>query len=166
MPESKERAQKRADDALFEIFRKKSGIFEGVPALNENIKVPDIYLPAIGGSSSANTITVTAGENLSGHRVVYVDNGSAFLFDPTNSSHWFKQLGFTTAAGTTGNPILLVIEGLIDWTAAPLTANKTYYSTPTGISFTAPTSGLLQKVGISTSSTKLVVDFDLSIILV
>jgi hypothetical protein len=109
--------------------------------------------------------STTAGENLSGGRVVFIDNGKAFKFDPSNASLYGRTLGITVGAALTDDAVQVQFNGVMNWTDTPLAPGSLYYAGANGQLTTDP-SGLtiLQRVGHAIATNKLKINFDLNII--
>lgn len=109
------------------------------------------------------TTTITASENLGGHRVITVDG---YYADNTTATHKFKVLGLTTGAisiTATGTVATYgsVTESTWNWTIG----TPVFLSTNGLLTQTPPTTGFRTIIGIPTSTDTLFVDISEPIIL-
>jgi len=97
-----------------------------------------------------NTVVVTSGEALGGHRVVMMKTDTAVYYDPSSSSNTGKALGLTLSAYANRVPSTIVTAGPITNPGWNLTPGEPYYATPNGlISLSPPTLGIVQRVGVA-----------------
>jgi hypothetical protein len=115
-------------------------------------------------SSNENGYQAIAGENLSGNRAVYINNGKAYYFDPTNPSLYGRCFGITTGAALMNDTVFIQMGGVMNWTAAPLTPNSNYYVEANGVLTNSPNQTVLQRVGHAIAPDKLKINFDLNIV--
>jgi hypothetical protein len=110
---------------------------------------------------SGQTYQATAGETLSGNRVVYIEGGKAYYFDPSNTALYGRTLGITTGAALVDETVNVQMGGVMDWTGTALTPGALYYAGPSG-QLTTNADGLtvLQSVGHAIASNKLKITFD------
>jgi hypothetical protein len=130
-----------------------------------NIKVQGKII--VGGADSSNIFQTVAGETLSGNRVVYIEDGKAFYYDPFNVALYGKCLGITTGAALENTQVSVQLSGVMNWTAAPLTPGSLYYVGDAGQLTTDPPVGgltILQRVGYAIAADKLKINFDLNIL--
>lgn len=111
------------------------------------------------------TYQCTAGENLSGNRVVYIESGKAYYFDPSKTALYGRCLGITTGAALQDATVTVQMAGVMNWAGTPLTPGALYYAGASG-QLTTNTSGLVvvQRVGHAIAINKLKINFDLNII--
>ena len=104
----------------------------------------------------AGTATITAAENLGGHRVVTVEG---YYASKDTSTDKFKILGITTGAASIGTTATVTTFGSIEesgwnWTVG----NPVFLSTNGQLTQTAPTSGFSLIVGRPKTATNLFID--------
>lgn len=110
-----------------------------------------------GGGSEVVLNTFTAGENISGGKVVMLSGGEAFNFDVSNTGNYAKAVGVSNQASSTGQSIEVVISGLCTQMGG-LTPGGVYFASTLGnLSLTAPVSGISQIIGVAQDATKIVV---------
>lgn len=116
---------------------------------------------------STTTLSKTAGETLSGHRVVIVgDDGLIYYADKGVDAHKHKVLGITTGAANSGATATIHSYGAITepswiWTMGL----PVWLSTQGQLTQTPPTSGFILEIGFPLSATTLFVDIDKAITL-
>jgi len=109
-------------------------------------------------------ITIQAGEPIGSPRVIMVNGGQAFLFDPTNEANFHKAVGVSINSVNAGDQVSLILSGKI--ITSGLVTDEVYYAGVNGTLTTiVPVSGILLKVGYAIDSTTLSVEFDIPIIL-
>lgn len=97
-----------------------------------------------------NTVVVTSGEALGGHRVVMMKTDTAVYYDPSSSSNTGKAVGVTLAAYANRVPATIVTAGPVTNPGWNLSPGEPYYALPNGmISTAAPTLGIVQRVGVA-----------------
>lgn len=101
-------------------------------------------------SSQVRTLRV-AGENLSGHCLVYADaSGEMFLANGPTSQ---PAIGMTTHAATLGNSVQVALSGQVNGLSG-LTAGAEYWLGADGeLTDTCPSSGVVQSAGIALTAT-------------
>lgn len=104
-------------------------------------------------------IALTAGENIGFGKVVAIQNGTVYLFDPTDEDMYNLAIGIAKTSAVSGNLIRVALAGKISGFTG-LEPNQTYYATIAGgMSIDDPESGMLRSVGIALSSSELLIDF-------
>ncbi|MDI9872183.1 hypothetical protein [Flectobacillus roseus] len=104
-------------------------------------------------------IALTAGENIGFGKVVAIQNGTVYLFDPTDEDMYNLAIGIAKTSAVSGNLIRVALAGKINGFTG-LEPNQTYYATIAGgMSIDDPESGMLRSVGIAISSSELLIDF-------
>jgi len=104
-------------------------------------------------------IALTAGENIGFGKVVAIQNGTVYLFDPTDEDMYNLAIGIAKTSAVSGNLIRVALAGKISGFTG-LEPNETYYATIAGgMSINDPESGMLRSVGIAISSSELLIDF-------
>lgn len=113
------------------------------------------------GASGASIVSLIAGENLGGNRVVI--NQSTYA-DNTNLDHIGKVIGITTGAANAGDYVSVQtgneLEGFFGLSLGPV-----YLSTNGTITQTPPTVGFIQQLGTATSSTSMIINISTPILL-
>lgn len=108
--------------------------------------------------SKAETIAVvrTAGEDLSGHRVVILENNQVKYFDPNNEAHYDLVFGVTNQAAISGDPIEVILSGRIQ--NGSFASGVVYFAGLNGaIQSDEPTFSILQEVGLGINSSEMLV---------
>lgn len=114
--------------------------------------------------AGANLEVYPAGENLSSGRVVIIDGGEAFYFQPSTSAHGGRAYGFTKTSATTGNNVTIQRDGTVTDAAFSGFLDEALYVGDDGELQTSwPVSGLLQKAGIAAGGNKVRIDFSIQI---
>lgn len=114
--------------------------------------------------SSANFETYTAGENLSAGRVVIIDGGAAFYFQPSNSVHGGRAYGMTKTSATAGNTVTVQRDGVLtDAAFSGFSDEPLYVGTDGELQTAWPVSGLIQKAGVAAGGNKVKIDFSIQI---
>lgn len=114
--------------------------------------------PYAGGVS---VITYTAGENIGGQKVVMINAGKAFLFDPTDDNNIGKQIGISNQAAILNDPIDVIEVGQVISAGWGLTTDAIYYAGINGtITTTEPTGVFVfQRIGVAIDSNTLKLEF-------
>lgn len=116
------------------------------------------------GPAGGSTVVYPAGETLSAGRVVIIDGGQAFYFQPSNPAHSGRAFGITTTSATTGNNISIQAIGEATDASFAAFADVPLYVIDDGeLSTTWPASGLLQKAGFGTGTNKVKIDFSIQL---
>lgn len=127
---------------------------------NEGIAGPQGPAGPAGGS----TVVYPAGEILSAGRVVIIDGGQAFYFQPSNPAHSGRAFGITTTSATAGNNVSIQAIGEATDASFAAFADVPLYVIDDGeLSTTWPVSGLLQKAGFGTGTNKVKIDFSIQL---
>ena len=112
------------------------------------------------GPPGGGVITVTAGQNLSGHRIVSAGAaGLAVYADKDLLTSVQKVLGLTTGAAASGALVSIVPSGEItepSWTFD--TDLPVYLGKSGALTQMAPTTGAILQVGVALASTRLFID--------
>lgn len=99
-----------------------------------------------------------AGETIPAHRAVIIESNALYLFDKDNTNHYGKCVGISYTSGIIGNDIEVITDDEVTL-GIPLTDGAVYYATTGGlISATPPTTGIVQKIGIATTNSKIMID--------
>jgi len=114
--------------------------------------------------SAANFETYPAGQNLSSGRVVIIDGGEAWYFQPGTAAHGGRAFGITKTSATAGNDVTIQLEGTItDAAFSAFLDEALYVGTDGELQTTWPGAGLIQKAGISEGGNKVKIDFSIQI---
>lgn len=121
--------------------------------------------PGEAGPAGGTAVTYTAGEDLAAGRVVVIDGGEAFLFQPSDTTHQGRAYGITTAAASTGASATIQIGGQITNAAFTFGADAPLWVYNNGIIVdTPPAVSILQSAGTSAGSLTMRIDFNISIL--
>lgn len=116
------------------------------------------------GPAGGSIVVYPAGENLSAGRVVIIDGGEAFYFQPSDFSHSGRAFGITATSATAGNNVNIYAIGEATDAAFSSFADVPLYVGNDGeLQMNWPTSGLLQKAGFGTGTNKVKIDFSIQI---
>lgn len=120
--------------------------------------------PGPAGPAGGSTVVYPAGETLSAGRVVVIDGGEAFYFQPSNLAHSGRAFGITITSATAGNNVTIQAIGeAIDASFATFSDVPLYVIDDGELSTTWPATGLLQKAGFGTGTNKVKIDFSIQI---
>jgi hypothetical protein len=120
--------------------------------------------PGPAGPAGGSTVVYPAGETLSAGRVVVIDGGEAFYFQPSNPAHSGRAFGITTTSATAGNNVTIQAIGEATDAGFAAFADVPLYVIDDGeLSTTWPATGLLQKAGFGTGTNKVKIDFSIQI---
>lgn len=109
------------------------------------------------GSAGAQTLTLTAAQDLSGHRVVVAGASGAAYADPAIPAHVDALLGLTTGAALTGEEATILAAGELTEPSWSWTPGLPLYVTAGGLlSHTPPASGWTQIAALALSATRIV----------
>ena len=119
------------------------------------------------GPSGTNTVLVygTAGQDLSGHRVVSVNSSGLIVYaDPSGTDVAFA--GLTVAAAISGTTVAFVTSGVVEEPSWNWTPGTKLFVGPAGVlSSTAPTSGTSKVCAVALTPTSINVAPQISIVL-
>jgi hypothetical protein len=124
---------------------------------------------------NGNTVTLsvgqstwTAGENLSGERVVYAFNDTTVKYaDKDTLAHESLVVGVTTQSASVDDPIIVQTEGLMTFGSWSWTAGMPVFLDTSGqLTQTAPTAGFVLEIGVAIAATVINIDIGKSIELV
>ena len=117
------------------------------------------------GASGASTFTVTAGQDLSGHRIVSVNSaGQAVYADKDTPATVRQVLGLTTGAALNGTQATVLPMGEITEPSWTLSMSGPVYLGNNGLlTQILPTTGVIMQVGVPLSSTMMLVDIKMPI---
>ncbi len=116
------------------------------------------------GPAGGTSVEYPAGETLSAGRVVVIDGGDAFYFQPSDASHSGRAFGITTTSAVTGADISIQISGEATDAAFSAFSDVPLYVGDDGeLQTTWPATGILQKAGFGTGTNKVKIDFSIQI---
>lgn len=103
---------------------------------------------------------VQAGTDLSQGRVVYLENGKAYYADPSSGSMVNRSMGITLQAALENDSVEVQLFGIMNWPDNNLSPGTMYFIGFNGaLSTSAVGLAVVQKVGVSISTDKLVINF-------
>lgn len=115
-------------------------------------------------NSNKSVIKGILGETLSSGTLVLCVNGLYYAYNNTNVNLTDRAIGFTNQTANAGVEVDIITDGLCTGMGS-LIPNKKYYASTNGsITDTPPNTGIRMIVGVSISSTELVVKLKDSII--
>jgi hypothetical protein len=113
-----------------------------------------------GADAPGATVIYPAGENLSSGRVVIINSGSAFYFQPSNALHAGRAYAVTKTSGLTGANVTLQLVGEVSDPAFTFLSDSGLWVSANGqVTSTKPTSGLIQYAGVSVALNKFRIEF-------
>ncbi len=116
------------------------------------------------GPAGGSAVTFPAGEAISAARLVIVEGGEVFHFQPGNVAHQGRAYGISTAAAILGATATIQIGGEITNAAFTFAADSILYCFNNGIIVdTDPNLAIVQLAGISSGANKMRIDFSISI---
>lgn len=90
----------------------------------------------------------TAGENITQGRAVILINSLVYHFDNTKTSHYGLVVGISKNNVLITETSTIIIEGVVNGLSGMI-INKEIYAITTGLTDTAPTNAISQKIGVS-----------------
>jgi hypothetical protein len=121
--------------------------------------------PGPPGPPGGQVVTYPAGETLSAGRVVIIDDGEAFYFQPSISAHAGRAFGVTTTSATAGNTVSVQLTGeATDAGFASLPDTPLWVGDDGEIQTAWPATGSIQKAGVKSGTNKIKLDFSVQII--
>jgi len=106
----------------------------------------------------ADTVAITAAENLGGHRIITVEG---YYASKDTASDKFKVLGMTTGAVSSGSEATVQVSGFITESGWNFTVgNPIFLSTNGHITQTAPTTGFCQIVAKPKTATTIFIEIN------
>jgi hypothetical protein len=136
----------------------------GPPTFNVNIEsgVPGPQGPP--GPAGGSAVTFPAGEEIAPARVVIVEGGAVYHFQPSNVAHQGRAYGISTASASTGATATVQIGGQMEHASFTFAADKMLYVFNNGIIVdTDPDLAIAQLAGVSSGPNKMRIDFSISI---
>lgn len=111
--------------------------------------------PGPPGSAGAQTLTLTAAQALSGHRMVVATASGAVYADPTDPDHADALVGLTTGAALMGDPASVLAAGELTEPSWAWTPGLPLYVTALGLlSHTPPPAGWVQMAALALTPTR------------
>lgn len=139
------------------------------PAVQLGVQDPQLYAPLhhrhdMSEIDGLEEFTLIAGEVLNGQKLLMMQNGQAYLFDPSDEANADKVVGFSNHAAETGAPVAVRRFGPLE--SMVLIPDAVYYAGPIGsVTATIPTSGVLLRVGTAKDAETLLIDIATPIII-
>jgi hypothetical protein len=116
------------------------------------------------GPAGGTAVTYTAGETLAAGRVVIIDGGEAFYFQPSDATHHGRAYGVTVSAASIGASASIQIGGEIENAAFTFGADSPLWVYNNGIIVdTVPAVSIVQSAGTAAAPNKMRINFSLSI---
>lgn len=115
-----------------------------------------------GGVADTVGVDVVAAEDLAAYEFVTAVGAKA---DSSNSAHFNKVVGMTTAAVLTGFVASLSTDGEVTNPAWTWSANASLFLNGTSISQTPPSSGFIQVVGVAVNATTMIIQIKLPLLI-
>lgn len=117
------------------------------------------------GPAGGASVIYPAGEALSAARVVIIDGGEAFHFQPSDATHQGRAYGITTAAASMGADATIQIIGEIEHASFTFAGDRILYVYNNGVIVdTDPDLAVMQVAGVSAEGDKMRIDFSISIL--
>jgi len=117
------------------------------------------------GPAGGASVIYPAGEALSAARVVIIDGGEAFHFQPSDISHQGRAYGITTASANMGADATIQIIGEMEHASFTFAADAILYVYNNGVIVdTDPDLAVMQVAGVSAEGDKMRIDFSISIL--
>lgn len=114
--------------------------------------------PGPEGPAGGTSETYPAGQNVSAGRVVVIDGGEAFYFQPSDPTHAGRAFGVTITSALTGEDVDIQTAGVVTDAAFLFSADSTLYCDTDGdVVDTMPASGTVQQVGVSVASNSMLI---------
>lgn len=146
------------------------------PVVEVEVKTPTIDIQVGGsvpgatgpqgppGPAGGSAVTYPAGEEISAARVVIIQGGEAFHFQPGNVAHQGRAYGISTAMASTGANTTIQIGGEMTNAAFTFAADSILYVFNNGIIVdTDPNLALVQLAGVSSGANTMRIDFSVSL---
>lgn len=117
------------------------------------------------GAPGGSSVTYPAGEALAAGRVVIIEGGEAFYFQPSDATHQGRAYGVTLAAAALGANVEIQIGGEVEHAAFTFGADAALYVYDNGIIVdTAPNTTIIQGAGVAAAAGKMKIDFSKSVL--
>lgn len=118
------------------------------------------------GPEGGSAVTYPAGENLSTGRVVILEGGEAFYFQPADPAHASRAYGVTLSSALIGANVSVQLSGVVQDAAFGFTEDRILWVGNDGeIQDTQPTGNrLIQTAGIAAENKKMKIDFSTRIL--
>lgn len=116
------------------------------------------------GPAGGTAVTYDAGETLAAGRVVIIEGGEAFYFQPSDPTHQGRAYGITTGPANIGASATIQIGGEIENNAFTFAADSPLWVYNNGIIVdTPPVVSIIQSAGVSAAGNKMRINFSISI---
>lgn len=104
-------------------------------------------------------LSCIAGENISGGRIVRINDDSVFYYDPTDDANTGLVLGVSLNAALVGSAVAVQTSGICYLPGQGLTPNRRYYAGAQGTMVNQPNTLIVQPIGHSISVDKIAINF-------
>jgi hypothetical protein len=116
------------------------------------------------GPAGGSAVTYPAGEVIAPARVVIIEGGKVFHFQPGNVAHQGRAYGISTASAAIGADVTVQIGGEITNASFTFAADTLLYVFNNGIIVdTDPDLAIVQVAGVSSGANKMRIDLSISI---
>lgn len=116
------------------------------------------------GPAGGSAVTYPAGETIPPARLLIIEGGEAFLFQPSDVTHQGRAYGISTASAATGANVTMQIGGEMEHASFTFAADSVLYCFNNGIIVdTDPDLAIMQLAGVSSGDNKMRIDFSISI---
>ena len=115
--------------------------------------------------SAGNLFTYPAGQNLVTGRVVIIEAGKAWYFQPSNIAHHNRAAGITKSSASTGADVTIQPYGVISDAAFTFAPDIPLWVNTNGevVNTINPSWLITQKAGVSYENDKMLIDFSTSV---
>jgi hypothetical protein len=130
-------------------------------------EVVTIGIQGPAGPAGDGTVKYIAGENLSGHRLVYANNDKLYYADSSNLIHANRILGITTGAASINQAATIVTYGELTEPTWNWDIIKPIYAGISGnLTQTTSSTGFIQIVATAITATKIFINIKPAIIII
>lgn len=117
-----------------------------------------------GPAGQAEDLERVAGEAISGHRVVWSNNGSVYYVDQAQAEQVAAALGVTTGAAAMGDTAHVRVSGILTHAGWAWTPGLPVYVTGAGsLSQTPPATGAVRQIAVAETATRIFISPQLEI---
>lgn len=118
-----------------------------------------------GADGAAPELVAMAGENMSSGRAVIYSSGQFLYFQPSNPAHAGRVIGITKTSALAGGSVAAQTGGIISDAAFTFSQDSAIFVSDDGeLTENPPPSGLIQKIGVSISGTRILININLTLI--
>lgn len=130
------------------------------------VELGGIGPPGPVGPTGGQTASYPAGQNIFTGRVVIVDGGKVYLFQPANMAHSGRAYGIALSSGVENESITIQTAGEISDASFSFTADTMLWAWADGeikndVQIGVP---IIQKAGVATGNEKIKIDFSTQLI--